>query len=81
MKVSDKEKYDWKWCKVEFNKYMMNQKTYAGRTVTCVHEMLHAFGGKDTYSSDQKWSIMYGYSNRTAKGVTSDANAFLNEKY
>lgn len=37
--------------------------------------------GKDTYSADQKWSIMYGYSSRTATGVTSDANAFLNQKY
>ena len=59
----------------------MNQKTSERRTVTCVHEMLHAYGGKDTYSSDQKWSIMYGRSDRTATGVTSDANAFLNEKY
>ena len=81
MYVSDKDNYDWQWCKVELNKALINQKTYAGRTVTCVHEMLHAFGGKDTYSSDQKWSIMYGYSSRTATGVTSDANAFLNEKY
>ncbi len=81
MNVSDKDKYDWQWCKIELNKSLMDKKTSKGRTVTCVHEMLHAFGGKDTYSSDQKWSIMYGYSNRTATGVTSDANAFLNDKY
>ncbi|SHK20054.1 hypothetical protein SAMN02745248_02013 [Hathewaya proteolytica DSM 3090] len=81
MYVSDKDNYDWQWCKIELNKPLMNQRTPAGRTVTCVHEMLHAFGGKDTYSSDQTWSIMYGLSSGTATGVTSDANAFLNEKY
>ena len=81
MNVSDKDKYDWQWCKIELNKPLMNQKTSERRTVTCVHEMLHAYGGKDTYSSDHKWSIMYGRSDRTATGVTSDANAFLNEKY
>ena len=43
--------------------------------------MLHAYGGKDTYSSDQNSSIMYGYSSGTAMGVTSDANSFLNDKY
>lgn len=81
MSVNDKDLYDWQWCKIELNEDQMNAKTPAGRTVTCVHEMLHAFGGKDTYSSDQKWSIMYGYSSRTATGVTSDANAFLVQKY
>ena len=43
--------------------------------------MLHAYGGKDTYSADQKSSIMYGYSNGTARGVTADANSFFNSKY
>lgn len=43
--------------------------------------MLHAYGGKDTYSDDQKSSIMYGTSSGTATGVTADANNFLNEKY
>lgn len=81
MYVSDKDNYDWQWCKIELNKPKMNQQTTAKRTITCVHEMLHAFGGKDTYSSDQTWSIMYGYSSGTATGVTSDANAFLNDKY
>lgn len=81
MNVNDKDNYDWQWCKIELNKPQMDEKTSEGRMITCVHEMLHAYGGKDTYSSDQTWSIMYGYSSRTATGVTSDANAFLNDKY
>lgn len=81
MPASDKDVYNWYWCKIELNKPLMSKKTAAGRVVTVVHEMLHAYGGKDTYSDDQKSSIMYGYSSRTAKGVTSDANKFLNDKY
>lgn len=81
MKVNDKDLYDWQWCKIDLNKPVMDKETYKSRTITCVHEILHAYGGKDTYSPDQRWSIMYGYSNGTATGVTSDANAFLNQKY
>lgn len=81
MNVTDKDKYDWYWCKIELNQALMKNFTASKRATIIVHEILHAYGGKDTYSSDQKSSIMYGYSNGTATGVTKDANNFLNEKY
>lgn len=59
----------------------MKNYTPSKRAPIIVHEMLHAYGGKDTYSSDQKSSIMYGTSDGTATGVTKDANNFLNDKY
>ena len=81
MAVSDKDNYDWYWCKIELNKALMKNYTPSKRATLIVHEMLHAYGGKDTYSSDQISSIMYGYSSGTATGVTKDANNFLNAKY
>lgn len=59
----------------------MSDRISSKNTVTVVHEMLHCYGLKDTYSSDQKDSIMYGYSSRTATGLTEDANDVLNDKY
>lgn len=55
--------------------------TPSKRATIIVHEMLHVFGGKDTYSSDQKSSIMYGYSTGTATGVIKDAHNFFNNNY
>lgn len=81
MPVSDKDVYDWYWCKIELNHPKLQGLASAKRATIIVHEMLHAYGGKDTYSSDQTSSIMYGYSSGTATGVTSDANSFLNNKY
>ncbi len=81
MVVTDKDKYNWYWCKIELNQARMKDYTPSKRATIIVHEMLHAFGGKDTYSSDQKSSIMYGTSDGTATGVTKDANNFLNDKY
>lgn len=81
MNVTDKDNYDWYWCKIVLNQALMKDYTPSKRAIIIVHEMLHAYGGKDTYSSDQKSSIMYGYDSGTATGVTKDANNFLNEKY
>ena len=81
MAATDKDVYDWYWCKIELNSNGMYSSTNKQK-LTIVHEMLHAFGGKDTYEDDQKYSIMYGWADeRTATGVTADANAFLNSKY
>ena len=81
MAATDKDIYDWYWCKIELNSNGM-YSNISKQKLTIVHEMLHAFGGKDTYEEDQKYSIMYGYGDdRTATGVTADANAFLNAKY
>ena len=80
MVVSDKDYYDWYWCKIELNHSKM--KLYPTKQVKAiVHEMLHGYGGKDTYSSDQTASIMYGDISGSATGVTYDANSFLNAKY
>lgn len=81
MPVSDKDVYDWYWCKIELNHSQLRRYSLPKIVAIVVHEMLHAYGRKDTYSADQKSSIMYGYSNGTARGVTADANSFLNSKY
>ena len=82
MDTVDKDVYDWYWCEIHLNKPKMDARTSDKQVVTIVHEMLHAFGGKDTYEDDQFWSIMCGWGDvRTATGVTSDANDFLNDKY
>ena len=81
MKVEDLDVYDWYWGEIQLNKSRMDARTSDKQVVTIVHEMLHVYGGKDTYEDDQIWSIMYGTDDSTATGVTSDANAFLNDKY
>ena len=81
MYISDLDVYDWYWCEIQLNKSRMEERTIVQQVVTIVHEMLHAYGGKDTYEDDQTWSIMYGYGDGSATGVTSDANDFLNDKY
>lgn len=78
--TEQKDSLDWVYGEVKINDYYMANFS-ANYPATCeaiiVHEMLHVYGLKDISNSS---SIMYGYT-PLAKGVTSDANNVLNNKY
>jgi hypothetical protein len=81
MSRKEKDSYDWIYGEIHLNDNNLTNFTPAKREVTIIHEMLHVYGLKDLYDYENKWSIMYYSSAKTATGVTNDANYVLNAKY
>lgn len=61
--------YDWK---IKMNTSIMDGRTAAKNTTTLAHEFGHAIGLNDLQTFMSIPRLMYGYSDRTATGPTSD---------
>lgn len=75
--TSQMDSYDWVFGKVYINdQYMKNYNNDLKSTII-LHEILHNYGCKDIANSS---SIMY-FATPNVRGLTSDANRVLNNKY
>jgi hypothetical protein len=85
MPLNELDLYDWVYAEVHINdRYMGDANpSYSAlsKQVTVLHEMLHGYGLKDLRDVSNRSSVMYGYADRTATGITDDANSVLIAKY
>lgn len=77
MYTSDREKYDWLYGNIMINYRYMESYDRDLKSTIILHEMLHNYGAKDISKTN---SIMY-YQTPNVRGMTSDANTVLNNKY
>lgn len=86
MLISEKDTYDWVYATIQIAEVNMAHLSSDLKRTILIHEMLHAYGLRDLFQSNNTNKIMYGYwgdwtSYVISAGVTPESNAILNGKY